>query len=159
MFNGQIIPNEAVQLISTAFFYLIPIFIVELFLNIGSQIHKYEVSNLVGLSQVKSCRVQTLKYQLWIVAVLRFQFYINDFKTINSSVQFVRGQFTYLHNPVVEIFVIDGDLGVLNIFSLVVIYQPVESRTVITEGLQPDLPFISPILINDIRILQYLRQP
>ena len=158
LLNGQIIPDETVQLVTTAFFYLIPIPVVELFLNVRGQVHQYEVPYLVGLRQIKPSRVQTLEYQLWIVAVLRFQFYVNDLKTVNGPVQFVWCQFLYLHNPIVEIVVVDSNLRILNIFRLFVIYQPVKSRTVITEGLQPDLSFIPPILIYDIRILQYLRR-
>ena len=39
LLNGQIIPNETVQLITAAFFYLIPILVVELLLNVGGQVH------------------------------------------------------------------------------------------------------------------------
>ena len=108
LLHTQVIPDEGAYIILRAYLDLVPVFLVIILLFLRRQAHKDEVSDLITFAEVKTCRVQALKNELWIVVHIQPDVY--NLQTADRIVKLIDGDFLFL-NAVIKIIVVHSQIG------------------------------------------------
>ncbi len=102
LLDCEVVTHKAIQLVPAASLNLVPILIVITLLYCRLQIHQHEVPDFVGFCQVKAGGVQAFENELGIIAVLRLQFNVNDFKANDSMEQLLDSEFFICDDSIVK---------------------------------------------------------
>ena len=105
---AQVISDERTDIVLRADLDFIPIFLIVVLLFLRRQSHENKISDFITLAQIQSGGIKALKNQLRIV--LHIQPDVDNLQAANGIVKLINGDFLLL-NPVVEIIVIYGQIG------------------------------------------------
>ena len=150
LFHAEVIADEGAHIILRANLDLVPVLLVVILLLLGGQAHKDEVPDFVTFAEVEAGRVQALKDELGIVIHVQTDVY--DLQTADRVVKLVDGDFLLL-NPVIEVIVVHGQVGLANVLGRIREQLP-ESRLVILHRLELyagilRLPFVHEVFLEN----------